>query len=255
MACPLCGDADHPVAEGEGDHPLFRCPEFDLVPRPLKELLQLLWEWDPQPVPRGYGLAFWIYENLFAPGAGPGARWLPYFSRPYGDLPAPEDERVYLSVKGARLLHVWGALLPVFPRLRANDLVQAKRCPPHAADWRPDTMVLLLRDRAAVDRFLDELRALHAAGAVAAGDFKASAPSGAVRVPDLPGVSIAPRPYQPENAAGAELCGILAAVFDSSCRPERTATLPDFALACLSELRRREFDVAGPWSGTTRYCT
>ena len=255
MACPLCGDAEHPVEEGGSEHPLLRCPDFERVPRPLKEILQALWEWDPQPVPPGEPLALWIYENLFSPGAGPGARWLSWFSRPYGDLPAPEEERVVLSVKGARLQHVWGALLSLFPRLRANDLVQAKRCPPHVADWRPDSVVLVLRDRAAVDRLLDELRALHAAGAVSAADFRSSAPTGAVRVPDLAGVSVAPRPYRPENAAGAELCGVLASVYDATCRPERMPDLLDFALACLVELRRLEVDAALPWSGPVRYCT
>lgn len=241
MTCPLCGGEDHPLPEGAEDHPLFRCPEFARAPAALREILSSLWEWDPQPVPAGGPLAAWIHENLLVPGAGPGARWVSYYSRPWGDQPAPGEVRVVLTAKGTRLLAVWEALLGLFPRLAAGDLVQAKRCPVQAAGWRPDPIVVTLQDRAAHSRFLDALRDLHASGILSPADFSASAPPGTSRT-DVPGATVATDPWRNAEEPATALCTALASTFDAVNRPERLSSLPDFALACLKELRRLGID-------------
>jgi hypothetical protein len=244
MACALCGEEDHPLETGEGrTHPLLACGTFALLPQGLLDVIRVLWEWDPQPIPAGDALATWIYDNLHLPGAGPSQRWIACYSHAWGEVRASGEERIHLSVKGHRILGVWSALLRVVPDLPPNTLVQAKHCPVHAAGFRPDTIVVTLRDGPAAARFCDELHALRATNVLTDADFRTVTPPGTAPVPGLTGVSLARQPYPLEDPFGAQLCAVLGSTFDSANRPGRMPELLDFALACLVALKEQGFDL------------
>lgn len=240
MACPLCGGANHPI---------HNCLTFVRVPQPLKDAIKELWEANPQQVTQGEPLADWIYQHIYSPGAQQGGMWTFYFNPDYpGEEVKLIEERIYLSVKAARLLHVWNAIQPLFAGMGRHDVVQAKHCPVNVADGRPDSIVIYLRNKAAVWRFCDGLRGLRQAGAIADTDFKHTTPPGTARLPDLPGVTSARQPANPGDSYGGELSRILGKAFDARNRPMRLPVMLDFMTFCLAELKQAGIDITQPWN-------
>jgi HopA1 effector protein family len=248
MTCKLCSGADHTL--GRGPHPILNCSTFVRVPQPVKDAIKKLWEDNPQAIARGESLSNWIYDHIYSPGAQQGGHWTSYFNSAYpgGLLDKVIEERIYLSVKGARLLHVWNALQPLFSDIGEHDVVQAKHCQVAVADARPDSIVIYLRNKAAVWRFCDGLRGLRQAGAIADTDFKNTTPPGTGCLPDLPGVATARQPDNHGDSFGGELCRILGKVFDARNRPMRMPVMLDFMVFCLAELKQNGIDITRPWN-------
>ncbi|HEY1377830.1 MAG TPA: hypothetical protein VGF55_13610 [Gemmataceae bacterium] len=246
MPCQLCGGPDHP--KGALPSAVLNCPVYAQVPQPLKDSIKQLWDDNPQTVGRGQELADWIYDHVYSPGAQQHGVWTFYFNPDYPNPLGLVEERVYLSVKGVRLLAVWAALQPGFTGTLKWDVVQAKRCQPNVADARPDSIVIYLRNKAGVWRCCDELRRLRRERAIADTDFKSTSPPGTGQVPDLPGVSEARQPDDPGDSFGGELSRILGSVFDARNRPVRVPSMLDFTTSCLAELKAQGIDITRPWN-------
>ncbi|OWQ85703.1 hypothetical protein CDN99_21745 [Roseateles aquatilis] len=241
MPCLLCG----------ANHTLLHCSTFARVPQPVKDAVKQLWDADPQGIAVGSPLEDWIYENVYSPGSGqqPALGWTYHYSPSYqgSDIVACIEERVYLSVKGARLLYVWQAIQPLFSGIGNTDVIQAKHCPHYIADGRPDSIVIYLRNKAAVWRFCDGLRDLRRQAKITDTDFKTDTPPGAGRIADLPGVSTARQPDDPGQSFGGELCHLLGETFDAKNRPMRIPYL-DFLALCLASMKQAGIDITKPWN-------
>jgi hypothetical protein len=249
MACSLCGAADHRKVPLPNLHPVLDCPTYAKVPQPLKDAIKRLWERNPQKVARGSPLATWIYENIYSPGAAnTGGFWEFYFNPGYVTeerIVASIEERIYLSVKTTSLLRVWDNIQPLFQGVGRFDVIQAKHCLEALADTRPDSIVVYLRNKAAVWRFCDGLRSLRHQGAIKDTDFKET-PVGAGRIGDLPGVATAPQPADPSQSFGDLLSAILAEAFDQYNRPVRIPIL-EFTTRALVKLKNAGQDITKPW--------
>lgn len=241
MPCLLCG----------ANHTLLNCSTFASVPQPVKDAIKQLWDADPQQIAVGSSLADWIYENVYSPGSGQQQAfgWTHYYSPDYkgSDMVKCIEERIYMSVKGARLLHVWDAIQPLFAGLGQADVIQAKHCPVYVADGRPDSIVIYLRNKAAVWRFSEGLRHLKRNATITDNDFKAETAPGAGRIADLPGVSTARQPSDPGQSFGGELCRLLGETFDTKNRPMRIPYL-NFLALCLASMKQAGIDIKKPWN-------
>lgn len=244
MACPLCGGADH-SANGV-PHAVLNCPTYVRVPQPLKDAITRLWDDNPQGTVPGDPLATWIYENIYSPGAALPGHWTHWYSRTFRDPRGVVDERVYMAARSQHLLTVWNALLPYF-NANDTDVIQAKHCVPAVADMRPDSIVIYLRNKAAVWRLQTHLQALRRAGTLADTHFRNATPPGTGRLSEFIGVATARQPVDEGESFGGELSRLLGEAFDRVNRPMRIPKLA-FVQACLAHMKAQGVDILAPWN-------
>jgi hypothetical protein len=241
MACPIC-------AQG---HDIFNCLTFATTAQNLKDLLKDIHAGLPN-ITTKTSTYNKVYDNFYAPGQGL-PRWTFWYSPMVAsqDIPLMISERVYLNVIPFRLNDVWQGLVQEFERA-PSDVIQGKRCSEHDAVTRYDTVVIYLRNKAAVWRLLDRIRARWSplkTGTVgnARSPFRSMVPPGTGMIPDLPGVAVASQPENASDSFGSLLCGMIADTWDKECKPI-PIPLWDFVGITLRNIRDGGLDLKRPWN-------
>lgn len=238
MPCNLCNK----------DHDEFNCVEYISVPQPLKEMLYNLFD-RRSDVSVG-DTSNWIYDNIYAPSDDNSSKkiWTQETFAVWMLQQAAVEERIYMCVKSKEILNVWKTLLP---HLENNpvDVGAAKYCHDlDAAESRHDTIVIWLRNKAAVWRVLDTIRDLRSEGKINDSQFKASVPMGTGQIRDLPGVATALQPVS-QNSFGGELCDTIATAFDKlKLNWPNNLDKIKFAAFVLKEMKEKGFNICKPWS-------
>src|SRR5215472_11850773 len=160
MSCPICS-AYHEANE---------CAVYQTAAQSLKDLAAEAYRRLKFLVTDGRTFDA-VYDNLYASAKGTWSRWS---SSELGDSAERVQEllkdRVYMNVRGEHLMQVWNTLLPDFSQ---NDweVLQAKRCTPHEASSRKDTLVVYTRNRAGSWRLLDRMRLMFESGRLSRDHF------------------------------------------------------------------------------------
>ena len=233
MSCPIC-NAYHEANE---------CAVFQTAAQNLKDLAAEAYQRLRFLVRDGRTFDA-VYDHLYASDKGTWFRWS---SSKVGcsveEVQSLLKDRVYMNVRGEHLMQVWNTLQPDFIQ---NDweVFQAKRCAPHEASSRRDTIVVYTRNRAASWRLLDRLRLMFASGRLSRDHFKDETPPGTGKVADLPGIATAAQPHGTESY-GEMICSAVATVWD-----KKHQTVPEYTFVAmvLRLLMDKGMDPKRPWN-------
>ena len=250
------------------------CMRFVTAPQTLKEFLYKAWALVPLDTSLST-TADKVYNRVYAPDAADGDafplvgpdgyyRWL---NRKYGNLTDRERnklcyERIYLAITPGNLRTVFNDILIPLADSSHEAIVTMKRCTDHAANSRPDTIVIYTTSSLATSYVLNFLRnCLNAVPDTSPTGprarvqkmesywFQAAPPAGTRNV-GLQGVGVAQDPGDGDSC-GMKLCAAVGEAIDFIRRNHGSLgslTKTQFACVALGMLSHKGIDPHTPWN-------